>query len=64
MTQRMAQAELPHGHQIGNRWCTACYVTIRETLLPSSACDGLMHRNGNEEICDKCGTRHVSSPID
>ena len=63
MRQRMAPSEIPFGHQAGNRWCPACYVPIREPLVDCPTCDGLLHRNGNEEICDKCGAKRSSSPI-
>jgi hypothetical protein len=50
----MAQLEIPDGHEPGKRWCTPCYVVVREPLEECPGCDGLLHRIGNEEIL-----RHV-----
>jgi hypothetical protein len=53
----MAQSDIPAGHEPGKRWCTPCYVVIREPLEDCPRCDGLLHRMGSERICDKCECR-------
>jgi hypothetical protein len=53
----MAQSDIPHGHEFGNRWCGPCYVVMREPLADCPACDGLMHRIDSEQICDKCNKK-------
>lgn len=58
---QMASSEIPHGHEPGKRWCLPCYVVIREALEDCPFCNGLLHRIGNEQICDMCGRKQVAS---
>jgi hypothetical protein len=50
----VATSEIPNGHEAGNHRCPECIVITKQTLAHCPACDGLLHRVGDEEVCDGC----------
>jgi hypothetical protein len=53
----MGRSEIPDGHEPGNRRCPSCIEITKETLEDCPACEGLLHRVGDEEVCDRCNEK-------
>jgi hypothetical protein len=57
LSKAETQSEIPDGHEPGNRRCPSCIEITKETLEDCPACEGLLHRVGDEEVCDRCNKK-------